>query len=152
MRKASRAIIVKDGKLLVTKRNKFGSEYYILIGGGVSFGENEIQALYRELEEESGVEVKNPRLVYVENAGDMYGLQHIFLCEYASGEPELHPDSMEAKISAGGQNTYTPMWLPLSELPGVSFRSPRLQKAILDGLQNGFPDQPIDITDKYPNY
>lgn len=152
MRRASRAIIIKDNQLLVTKRNKFGNEYYILIGGGISYGETEVQALYRELAEESGVEVKNPKLVYVENAGDMYGLQHIFTCDYVSGEPKLHPDSMEAKISADGKNTYTPMWLPLSELPGATFRSERLKKAILDGVANGFPEQPVDITDKYPNY
>src|SRR4051812_16483901 len=98
MRKTSRAIIIKDGKLLVTKRNKFGSEYYILIGGGVDIGETLEQALYRELAEESGVQVTNPRLVFTEQAGWIYGLQNIFLCDYASGEPALHPESAEAKI------------------------------------------------------
>jgi 8-oxo-dGTP diphosphatase len=149
MRKASRAIIIKDDKLLVTKRNKFGNEYYILIGGGVDIGEDLEQALYRELQEESGVQVSNPRLVFVENAGDIYGLQHIFLCEYVSGEPVLHPDSAEAKISALGQNTYTPMWLPLSEVATVPFRSDRLRRALLDGIKYGFPDQPVDITNLY---
>jgi 8-oxo-dGTP diphosphatase len=149
MRKASRAIIIKDDKLLVTKRNKFGNEYYILIGGGVDIGEDLEQALYRELQEESGVQVSNPRLVFVENAGDIYGLQHIFLCEYVSGEPVLHPNSAEAKISALGQNTYTPMWLPLSEVATVPFRSDRLRRALLDGIKYGFPDQPVDITNLY---
>jgi ADP-ribose pyrophosphatase YjhB (NUDIX family) len=149
MRQASRAIIINDDKLLVTKRNKFGSEYYILVGGGVEIGESLEQAMYRELQEESGVEVANPRLVFTEDAGDMYGLQHIFLCEYVSGEPALHPDSIEAKISAQGQNTYTPMWLPLSEVATVPFRSDKLRRAILDGLKFGFPDQPVDITNVY---
>jgi ADP-ribose pyrophosphatase YjhB (NUDIX family) len=149
MRQASRAIIINDDKLLVTKRNKFGSEYYILVGGGVEIGESLEQAMYRELQEESGVEVANPRLVFTEDAGDMYGLQHIFLCEYVSGEPALHPDSIEAKISAQGQNTYTPMWLPLSEVAKVPFRSDKLRRAILDGLKFGFPDQPVDITNVY---
>jgi ADP-ribose pyrophosphatase YjhB (NUDIX family) len=62
MRQASRAIIINDDKLLVTKRNKFGSEYYILVGGGVEIGESLEQAMYRELQEESGVEVANPRV------------------------------------------------------------------------------------------
>lgn len=145
MRKASRAIIIKDDKLLVTKRNKFGSEYYILIGGGQKFGETPEQALYRELAEESGVTVKDPKLVFTEHAGIMYGLQQIFLCEYVSGEPQLHPDSPEAHISAMGVNTYEPMWLPLSELASVTFRSPALQQAILDGLKNGFPAEAKEI-------
>jgi ADP-ribose pyrophosphatase YjhB (NUDIX family) len=149
MRQASRAIILKDGKLLVTKRNKFGSEYFILVGGGVDIGESLEDALFRELKEESGVEVANPRLVFTENSGDIYGMQHVFLCEYVSGEPALHPDSVEAKISAQGQNTYEPMWLPLEEVATVEFRSDRLRRAILDGVKFGFPDQPVDITNLY---
>lgn len=149
MRKAARAIIIKDNQLLVTKRTKFGVQYYILIGGGVNIGETLEQALYRELREEGGVQVANPRLVYVEDAGEPYGLQHIFLCDYAGGEPALDPESDEAKISAMGQNLYEPMWLSLDELAGVEFRSKRLQQAILDGVQNGFPEKPVDITDKY---
>lgn len=148
MRRASRAIIIKDEKLLVTKRNKFGHEYYILIGGGVDMGETEEQALYREIKEESGVQVQNPRLVYVENAGDMYGMQYIFLCEYVDGEPVLDPESMEAKISAVGQNTYVPMWLSFAELATVPFRSDSLRKAIVGGIQSGFPASPVDITNQ----
>lgn len=149
MRRASRAIIIKDGKLLVTKRNKFGSEYYILIGGGVDFGETLEQALLRELAEESGVQVANPRLVFTENAGFMYGVQNIFLCEYVGGEPALHPESAEAKISAMGKNTYEPVWLSLEELATVPFRSDRLRRAILDGVAHGFPAQTVDITNMY---
>lgn len=138
-----------DGKLLVTKRNKFGSEYYILVGGGVGLGESPEGALLRELAEETGVEIANPRLVFTENAGMIYGLQNIFLCEYVGGEPALHPDSAEAKISALGRNTYEPVWMPLTQLPLVPFRSERLKLAVLKGLEQGFPDQPVDITDGY---
>jgi ADP-ribose pyrophosphatase YjhB (NUDIX family) len=150
MRRASRAIIIKDDQILLTKRNKFGDEYYILIGGGVDMGETEEQALYRELREESGVQVANPRKVFIENAGDMYGVQHVFLCDYVSGEPALHPDSAEAKINALDMgNSYETVWLPLSQFATVSFRSDRLRRAVLDGISAGFPTSPLDITDKY---
>lgn len=138
-----------DGKLLVTKRNKFGHEYYILVGGGVELGESLEQALLRELAEETGVQIANPRLVFTENAGMIYGLQHIFVCDYVGGEPALSPDSTEAKISALGRNTYEPMWMPLTQLPLVTFRSERLRDAVLKGLEQGFPEQPVDITDGY---
>lgn len=150
MRRASRAIVIKEDQILVTKRNKFGDEYYILIGGGVDMGETEEQTLYRELREESGVQVTNPRKVFIENAGDMYGVQHIFLCDYVSGEPTLHPDSTEAKINAMDMgNKYETVWLPLAQLPTVPFRSDCLRRAVLDGIKSGFPASPLDITDKY---
>jgi hypothetical protein len=79
----------------------------------------------------------------------MYGVQNVYLCEYVSGEPQLHPDSTEAKISRMGKNTYEPMWLPLGELEGAAFRTERLKRAILDGVKNGWPAEPVDITDMY---
>lgn len=146
MRTAARAIVIKDDALLVTHRNKFGLEYDILIGGGVDFGETLEQALFRELHEESGVQVANPRLVFIERAGDPYGVQYIFLCDYVSGEPALNPSSMEYAINAMGQNLYQPMWRPLKELPTTNFRSEQLKQAIMSGLKNGWPKEPLDIS------
>lgn len=146
MRSASRAIIIHDDALLVTHRNKFGKEYDVLIGGGVNMGETLEQALVRELAEEGGVKVTNLRLVFIEQAGDPYGTQYIFLCDYAGGEPQLSPDSEEYQISQMGQNTYEPVWRPLADLPEVEFRSERLKRAILNGVANGFPSEPLDIT------
>lgn len=141
MRDAVRAIIFKDNNLLVMKRNKFGQEYYTLIGGGVDAGETIEQALVREIREETGVQTGQFRKVYVEDAGDMYGTQHVFWCEYLQGEPVLGPDTEEAKISALGQNTYQPMWLPLELLPEANFVSTSLKEAILDACEHGFPGE-----------
>ena len=146
MRSAARAIVLKDDALLVTHRNKFGLEYDILVGGGVDFGETLEQALYREMREEGGVQIANPRLVFIEHAGDPYGTQYIFLCDYVSGEPGLSKSSMEYAINAMGQNLYQPMWRPLKELPKTEFRSERLKQAILRGLKSGWPKEPLDIT------
>ena len=149
MRKAARAIIIKDGKIVITHRNKFGMEYYILPGGGVDLGETIEQALYRELSEEACVQVANPRPVFTEHSGEPYGTQHIFLCDYVSGEPALHPDSAEAKIHAMGKNLYQPMWMDLEEFAKVKVRSEHIKQAILKCLREGWPDKPVDITDGY---
>jgi len=45
MSKAARAIVVQDGKILVMHRNKYGSEYFTLVGGRVNEGEPLEQAL-----------------------------------------------------------------------------------------------------------
>lgn len=142
MKHAVRAIVLKDSNLLVMHRNKFGKEYDTLVGGGVDMGESVEQALYRELAEETGIQIANPRLVYIEEAGAPYGTQHVFLCDYVGGEPALNPQSDEAQINKLGANLYIPRWLPLSELPNAPFVSEKLKQTLLDALKNGFPSQP----------
>jgi ADP-ribose pyrophosphatase YjhB (NUDIX family) len=146
MRKAARAIILKDDHILVMHRNKFGQEYDVLVGGGVDIGESTEEALLREIQEETGVAVSRPKLVFVENAGEPYGVQYIYLCNYVSGELVLDPNSIEAKIDAMGINRYVPMWRKLEDLNDLPFKSEALKQAILEGVKNGFSDQPIDIT------
>lgn len=148
-RQSVRAIVIHDGKLLAMKRNKFGQEYHTLIGGGIDAGEDAETALRRELREETSLEVGTVRQVFTEDAGDLYGAQHVYLCEYIGGEPRLAPNSEEALASAGGQDIYEPIWLPLSELPATTFLSESVRDAILDGLQNGFPETPRALAWKF---
>src|ERR1044072_65794 len=113
MKQAVRAIVVKDNQLLVMHRNKFGHQYYTLIGGGVNLGESLEAALARELYEETSLQVANPRLVYVEEAEAMYGTQYVYLCDYVGGDIIMSSEAEEAKINQLGQNLSQPMWLPL---------------------------------------
>jgi 8-oxo-dGTP diphosphatase len=145
MRKAVRAIVIKDDHLLLMHRNRFGQEYYILAGGGIDPNETAEQALLREIKEETNLTVKNPELVFVEYAGDPFGIQYIYLCEYESGEVGLQPTSEEAAINKLGQNLYSSLWLPIAKFPDVAFVSDALKHAILDALKSGFPKEPVAI-------
>lgn len=140
-RKAVRAIVIKDNQLLVMARNKFGQEYLTLPGGGIDVGETPEQALLRELAEETCITVTIERLVYVEEAGDPFGTQYIYLCSYGAGEPALHPDSDEAKIQQLGQNLYTPLWVSLAEVADKPFKSERLKRVVLEAIKAGFPEK-----------
>lgn len=146
MRRAVRAIIIRDDQLLVMHRNKFGTEYDTLPGGNIELGESPEQALYREVLEETQVSFKSPRLVILEHAGDPYGDQYIFLCEYVSGEPELHPDAEERRINALGRNLYKPSWVSLAELPEKPLVSQKLKEQLLHCHQNGWPTVPVEIS------
>jgi 8-oxo-dGTP diphosphatase len=148
MRKAVRAIVVRDGQALLMHRNKFGREYYTLLGGGMQPGESPEQALSRELLEESGFQLLSARPVFVEEPGDPYGTQYIYLCEVQGDKPVLHPGSDEAKLIEMG-NVHTPMWVPLKDFALLRFRTDMLQKAIVFGLQHGFPAQPVQLDQQF---
>ncbi len=145
MKQFARAIVLKDDSLLVMRREKAGRKYCSLVGGAVDPGETPEQALYRELAEETGIEVKNHRLVITQQGGG-FGTQYIYLCDYVSGEPELAEDSVEAKINVPGQNSFQPGWLPLKDLPTVNLLPGELKKVLLNILPNNFPQQSITIT------
>lgn len=149
MRSAARAIIIRDNQMLVMKRHKMGKDYYTLLGGSVERFETPEQAAIRETLEESTVQIGNPRLVFIEDAGDPFGTQHVYLCDYISGEPVLPPDSEEAFWSTPGKNTYEPMWLNVEELSKVPFVSKLLRDAILMALQHGWPNQPYRFSSKH---
>ena len=127
------------------KRDKFGEQYYTLIGGHVEIGESLEKALFREVHEESMIRISKPRLVYTQSAIEPYGTQYIYLCHYESGVPMLHPNSEEREINKGGKNIYTPMWLPLSQLSEVAFLPTKLRDQILSDINNGFPEEPQTI-------
>ena len=145
MRRAVRAIIIRDGNLLVMHRNKFGKQYYTLPGGNIEMGETPEQAVFRELHEETMVTVANPILKFVEEAGDPYGTQYVFHCEYISGDPRLHEDSEEAQINKLGQNLHTPQWITFADLATEPFVSEKLKQAILLAVKQGFPDKALEI-------
>lgn len=146
MRKAVRAIIIKDDQLLVMNRNKFGTVYDTLPGGNIEVGETPEQALYREVQEETTVSFTNPRLVFIEHSDAMYGDQYIFLCEYVSGEPRLHPQSEEEHINKLGKNLYNPMWLSFDDLKTVRFLSDKLQQRLIEGHAHGWPQEVVEFT------
>ena len=149
MRTNARAVIVKDGNLLLMKRFKIDREYYTLLGGGVEQGETTEQAALREVKEESGIIVANPRLIYVEEAGDPFGMQYVYLCDYVSGEPALPADSEEAFWSTPGKNTYEPCWFDYKKLDDIPFVSPLLKEALIKARTSGFPDEPMQFSSKH---
>lgn len=124
-------------------RNKFGQAYYTLVGGSLQPNEPPEQAALREAYEETTLVLAQPKLVFVEESGVPYGTQYIYLCIYRGGEVTLPQQSVEAKIHAMGKNLYEPMWLPVKDLPDVTFLSEGLKRHIIDGLLHGFPQQPI---------
>jgi len=125
IRTAGRAIVIDEGRLLVTvNRDKQGT-FYLLPGGGQHHGETLADSLVRECREETGAAVEVGDLLFVR---DYIGAHH----EFKNSEPEIHqielmfrcrllpgeaprngsvPDSWQTGVT----------WIPLSELPATRF-------------------------------
>lgn len=113
-------MILRDGKVLLGKRKgSHGEGEYSFPGGHLEFGESIKDCAIREVEEESGIKIKNIKFQFFANlikyTGKHYA--HIgIIAEWKSGEPEvLEPDK------CGGWN-----WYELNNLPNPLFEPCRL--------------------------
>lgn len=148
MGKAVRAIIFKDSQLLVMYRNKYGSEYYTLVGGQVQEGESLEQALIREVKEETGLTLTAGRMVFYEDHPEPYNQQYIYLCTVAPFQEEdvkIQDSSEEGFMNRVNINVHTPRWVNMGSFAHLQFRTPLLQQAIMQSYQQGFPTKAVQI-------
>lgn len=146
MKQAARAIIFNGDRILVMFRNKYGSTYYTLVGGRVDEGETPEQAVVREVKEETGMDVTTSRQVFIEDHPEPYNKQTIFLCQVSNpNNIAVQENSEEGLMNKLDANIHTPMWVDLKAFETLAFRTPYLQKAILNSIKIGFPNSPIKI-------
>ena len=131
MRVKVRAVILVDGRLVVSRERRRGVEYVLLPGGRVQRGESITDALRREVEEELGLKIEPKRLVYVtEVVGThaVHDLNLIWLAEPrdpnvvlddrllmalddANSSSVMPPIVEQIKTDAGSGWLDTPRWL-----------------------------------------
>jgi len=101
-RVVSKAIIVKDGKMLLLKRNRNLTKKRTLWdvpGGGIERGESFEEGLHREVKEECGLSIEVMDIVKAWTVYD-YDVQVAgitYLTKYASGEVALSDEHEEYK-------------------------------------------------------
>ena len=133
IRNAPRAVIVRDGRiLLLRKHDEVKGERYALPGGAQELGETLQQALNRECLEEIGTEVAVRDLLHV---ADWFKpretdppttrqlVEFLFACEVPEGYVAANghrPDKHQLEV----------VWVPLAEL----HRTPLLPRAVIDHL------------------
>ncbi|MEO2019843.1 MAG: NUDIX domain-containing protein [Fuerstiella sp.] len=86
----------KENVLLVKRRDV---PIWVLPGGGIDPGESPEQAAVREVQEESGLEVRIVRKVAVYTpTGKLTSETHLFECAVVSGEPCVSDESMDVGV------------------------------------------------------
>ncbi len=111
------AAIIRDGKVLIVRRARPPAKgVHTLPGGGVEVGESLIEAVVREVQEETGLAVEPVALAGYREAiardGEGRVERHFVILPFAArwiaGEPVLNEELSEA------------MWLHPSELEGLN--------------------------------
>jgi len=150
-RVSARAIIVRDGKLLVFKRKRFDIEengfleYYSIPGGGVEVGESIEDACVRELKEEMGIDIQLGPKVAIRFAD--HHENHVFVAEIKAGEPYFVPDSEEAHLQ-NHFNQFEVQWVPVNELRAEDMLFYSRFLPVIQAIASGKPPtEPIELKD-----
>ena len=111
-RTGCRAVIIKDGKILMSYETK--NDQWMIPGGGLEENETDEECVIREVAEECGVVIRSSPCVLEidEYYEDCKWLNKYFLAEVV-GETERH--LTEAEIKAGME----PRWIPLGEILSI---------------------------------
>lgn len=98
------AFLRRDGRFLVLKRAErpatFFAGFWFLPGGKVEFGEAPLDALRREVEEETGLRVTNPRLLHAWaylKSPTVHAVKLSYVAERWRGQLRLSSEHVEAR-------------------------------------------------------
>ena len=101
--------LVRDGdRLLLARSPRFAPGMYSALAGFVEAGEGLEQSLAREVREEVGVEIANPRYFSSQSWPFPHSLMIAFNCDHAGGEIRVDPAEIE-----------TAQWFSVDSLPDL---------------------------------
>ncbi|SEF88155.1 ADP-ribose pyrophosphatase YjhB, NUDIX family [Caloramator fervidus] len=134
IRNSAKAIIIKDGKLLCTKNKDDLGIFYLLPGGGQNKGESIIDALKREVKEETGAEIEVKDLKFVrdyigknhefkELDKDFHQVEYMFICSL-KGEINYNLAKEKDDYQIGLE------WIDLKDLKNVRIYPKKLSEVI----------------------
>jgi 8-oxo-dGTP diphosphatase len=120
-------VVVRDGDVLFgLRRGSHGAGTWSFPGGHLDDGESAEACALRELDEETGVEAVNPRVVSETNDAFPVGLRYRTLfvrVDWAGGEPVVRePDKCRQWGWFSWDEPPQPLFLPVTSLRATGFR------------------------------
>ena len=107
IRYAVRVFAFKDNKVACIKYKNINKDYFDIPGGKIEDGETEIQTCIREFKEETGLELKDPKLKGISFWKDSTeGIIFIYTAEKVDGKLQ---ESEEGRLE----------WIDISELDNI---------------------------------
>ncbi|MFC1622346.1 NUDIX domain-containing protein, partial [Patescibacteria group bacterium] len=125
---------IKDGKILLMYREKYGEKYWTFPGGGVESSEKPEDAVIRETLEETTINSKLDKLLYVDE--HKTHRQYYYVCNYISGTPKVGKGSIEEEKMRTEDNYYKPQWVDLGELPNLLLHPVEIRDKLIKDLKN----------------
>ena len=120
-------VVVRDEKVLLgMRRGAHGAGSWSFPGGHVDEGERPEAAALRELEEETGLQAANPRIVGESDDTFPGGLRyrtHFIRVDWTGGEPAVcEPDACARWGWFSWDDPPEPLFLPVANLRAAGFR------------------------------
>jgi 8-oxo-dGTP diphosphatase len=148
IRNSAKAIIIREGSLLVIYKSDPLGDYYILPGGGQHYGESLIETVKREVREETTLEVCTHQIKYIrdyisrnhefaDTENDAHQVEFMFECEIVSTDRARvgeNPDDNQIDVC----------WLPLDRLMEYRLYPLSLRSRLMDPAGEA---QPIYLGD-----
>lgn len=125
------AIILYHHHLLVIRRTKLGTMYYVLPGGSVEPGEIVEAACVREVKEETGLDgTIRAYIMSLDNGGR---IEHYFAVDVASDVVALgHPEAQRQTST----NQYTLEWIAQQDLASLNLQ-PEAIRSVCQAMMAG---------------
>ncbi|MBA8792973.1 ADP-ribose pyrophosphatase YjhB (NUDIX family) [Friedmanniella endophytica] len=124
------AVCVRDGRLLLVHQISPGpaANRWTLPGGGVDFGEDPVDAVHREVREETGGRVELGRVLGVH--ANVYEIDHVSI----HGVRLLYAATVDGELAPGpGEEIDRIGWHPVDDLPAETTAWARLGAELAHG-------------------
>lgn len=135
------AILIQEGAIVLIERHRQGRHYFVFPGGGIEAGENFVQALEREMEEETGLKVNVRRLiaeVWYRGVPQHYFLVEAVGGEFGNGHGEEYTTPLRPEVGS-----FHPVWVSVEELSHRPVLPPVIANLVLRSYPYNWPEQPL---------